>query len=252
MRKARIASKLDEAKPLPLWCVKLDGFVVDQLPFEHELSKVVLLTCGENCIDAGLRAPRTPRAYTMNKWGPSVNNEATHCLIVFPNWAAIFDNEGRLLDPSGNVVSSDDGDTSPPPLEPVPLTAEPLNLKNLTEALESMKRRDSKTSTLSSYPTSPTTIDAESTAPMAAESLITTFGSAIPTPRLDSVVSQLVKDDVLEAEVCRLHIPTNINDNLRPEGLELKATSSLETSDGTSSRVSTTGSKNSKLGDTTR
>ncbi|KAF2691997.1 hypothetical protein K458DRAFT_438286 [Lentithecium fluviatile CBS 122367] len=146
MRKARIASKVEEAKPLPLWCVKLDGFVVDQLPFEHELSKVVLLTCGENCIDAGLRAPKTSRAYTWNKWGSSVNNEATHCLIRWPNFAAIFDNEGRLLDPSGNVVGSDNEESSLPFPDLVPLTAERLNLKNLTEALETVKRHDSPTS----------------------------------------------------------------------------------------------------------
>lgn len=42
-------------------CLKLDGFVVDYLPFEQELSRIALLTCGKDCIDSGLRAPKTPR-----------------------------------------------------------------------------------------------------------------------------------------------------------------------------------------------
>lgn len=136
MRKAGMAFGTN--KPLPLWCIKLDGFVIDQLPFDHQLSKVVLLTCGKNCIDAGLRAPKTSLAHTLNMWGPSVNNEHTHCLIVWPNFAAIFDNEGNRLDPLGNVAES-----SPSTPGLVPLTTEHLELKNLAVALETVQRRDS-------------------------------------------------------------------------------------------------------------
>ncbi|KAI8938021.1 hypothetical protein NX059_005695 [Plenodomus lindquistii] len=57
MRRARIAAKLEESGPLPLQYLKLDGFVIDHVPFEEELAALELLTCGENCIDAGLRAP---------------------------------------------------------------------------------------------------------------------------------------------------------------------------------------------------
>ncbi|KAF2643149.1 hypothetical protein P280DRAFT_505356 [Massarina eburnea CBS 473.64] len=114
MRKARIASGLDESIPLPLWCLKLNGFVIDQLPFEHELSQVVMLTCGYDCVDAGLRAPKTKRKTSRNKWGASIDSEVTHCFIAWPNWSAIFDNEGQLLGPDGKVVvdSSDEADFS--------------------------------------------------------------------------------------------------------------------------------------------
>jgi hypothetical protein len=90
--------------------------VIDQLPLEHELNRVVLLTCGQNCIDAGLRAPRTPQTATQNKWGSSIHSNATHCFIVWPNWRAIFNNDGQLLDPDGNVVtdSSDEVILTPP------------------------------------------------------------------------------------------------------------------------------------------
>ncbi|KAF2270893.1 hypothetical protein CC78DRAFT_573254 [Lojkania enalia] len=102
MRRARIAANLHETLPLPLWCLRLDGFVVDHLPFELELSQIVLLSCGENCVDAGLRAPKT--AEPRNKWGCMVQNAITHCMIDFPAWAGIFDAEGRQLDELGNMV----------------------------------------------------------------------------------------------------------------------------------------------------
>ncbi|KAF1958592.1 hypothetical protein CC80DRAFT_502542 [Byssothecium circinans] len=127
MRKARIASGLDESKPLPLWCLKLDGFVIDRLPLERELSQVVLLTCGKHCIDAGLRAPRIQRSSTYNKWGASVGNEANHCFIVWPKWRAIFDNEGQLLDPDGKPHLSQLSGTEK-------LTEANLELKRMSES----------------------------------------------------------------------------------------------------------------------
>ena len=223
MRKARIASRLEDAKPLPLWCIKLDGFVVDQLPFEHELSKVVLLTCGDKCIDAGLRAPQTSRAYTWNKWGPSVNNEATHCLIVFPNWAAIFDNEGRPLDPSGNVMDPDDVVQSPPSSEPIPLTAEHLNLKNLTEALESVKRRDSRAASTCVSPATRTSTDTESNVRLGAASVVATRGSAIPTPSVHSTLSQTTEDQIPALDVNMLSIPVKLDDIMRLSEVEVDA-----------------------------
>ncbi|PSN70213.1 hypothetical protein BS50DRAFT_308431 [Corynespora cassiicola Philippines] len=105
MRKARLASYIGETVPLPLWCLKLDGFVIDRLPFEHELSGIVLLTCGPNCVDAGIRPPKTTRA-PKNAWGASVKSSQTHCLIKWPNWARIYTGAGEELDVDGHVVEN--------------------------------------------------------------------------------------------------------------------------------------------------
>jgi hypothetical protein len=192
MRKARMA--FGENKPLPLWCIKLDGFVIDQLPFDYELSKVVLLTCGKNCIDAGLRAPKTSLAQTLNMWGPSVNNEHTHCLIVWPNFAAIFDNEGNRLDPSGNIA-----DSEPPTPTPMPLTDAHLDLKNLVEALDSVQRRDSKVSAPISSSNQDTPSSVELDKRLNTASTIALRGSPVPTP---STLSEAPtsESDAAEAE----------------------------------------------------
>lgn len=99
IRRARLVSGPDATNPLPLWCLKLDGFVVDRLPFQHELSHIVLLTCAKNCIDAGLRAPKTGRP--QSKWSVLVNNAVTHCMIKFPSWTGIFDADGSQLNKDG-------------------------------------------------------------------------------------------------------------------------------------------------------
>ncbi|KAJ4374263.1 hypothetical protein N0V83_003004 [Neocucurbitaria cava] len=96
MRKARIASGSDDVKPLPLKCLKLDGFVIDNLPFDHELSSLVLLTCGDDCIDAGLRAPKTTEVAHSN-WGEAAANGLAHCRIQFPRWTGFFDGEGNVV-----------------------------------------------------------------------------------------------------------------------------------------------------------
>ncbi|KAF2654123.1 hypothetical protein K491DRAFT_717410 [Lophiostoma macrostomum CBS 122681] len=106
MRKARLAAGLDETKPLPLWCLKLDGFVVDNLPFELELSYIVLLVCGDMCIDAGLRAPKT--SSPRNVWNGIVKNATTHCMIDWPLWAGVFDAQGRQLDAEGMVIEEEE------------------------------------------------------------------------------------------------------------------------------------------------
>jgi hypothetical protein len=144
IRKARITSGLDEATPLPLWCLKLDGFVIDHLPFGHELSNIVLLTCGENCIDSGLRAPKTCRV-PQNKWSKAVNNATSHCLIKWPNWTGIFDDRGDQRNKLGlvipqEIVLSTPLDEFSPPSPTLPLTKESLQMKGLGEALEDPKK----------------------------------------------------------------------------------------------------------------
>jgi hypothetical protein len=141
IRKARIAAGLEVATPLPLWCLKVDGFVIDHLPFVHDLSRIVLLTCGEKCIDSGLRAPKTDRA-PRNKWSKAVNNATSHCLIKWPNWAGIFDDHGDQRNKLGIVVpqemafstSIDSVMNSPV----APLTEESLKMKTLEDALADM------------------------------------------------------------------------------------------------------------------
>ncbi|KAF2205854.1 hypothetical protein GQ43DRAFT_427662 [Delitschia confertaspora ATCC 74209] len=105
IRKARIASGLDRNQPIPLVRLKLNGFVVDNLPFgkEGELRTVSLLYCGNNCIDAGLRPPKVLVSSTM--WNDFFMDRDTHSMIVFPNWIGIFDAKGNLLDSEGNVVA---------------------------------------------------------------------------------------------------------------------------------------------------
>jgi hypothetical protein len=146
IRKARIASGLDEATPLPLWCLKLDGFVIDHLPFDHELSSIVLLTCGDNCIDSGLRAPKTDRV-PQNKWSKVINNAASHCLIKWPNWMGVFDERGDQRNKLGLVIPQDLVYSTPmedfSPMSPIAsLTIESLHMKELNEALGGATKLD--------------------------------------------------------------------------------------------------------------
>ncbi|KAI4675582.1 uncharacterized protein J4E88_007615 [Alternaria novae-zelandiae] len=116
MRKGRIAAGLEEAIPFPLRCLKLNGFVVDYLPFEQELSRIALLTCGKDCVDSGLRAPKTSRN-PHSREGKVVKN---HCLIQWPSWTGVFDDRG----------------------DPIPLTKESLQMKDLGEALDGAAKED--------------------------------------------------------------------------------------------------------------
>ncbi|KAH8723897.1 hypothetical protein GQ44DRAFT_740652 [Phaeosphaeriaceae sp. PMI808] len=139
IRKARIASGLEETTPLPLWCLKLDGFVIDNLPFEKELSRIILLTCGEKCIDGGLRAPKNPK--TPQKYGSwAVNNTPSHCIIQWPNWTGIFEDHGHQHKEAGVIVDS--GLSTPiteaARLLDAPLTTETLTTKDLDNALETI------------------------------------------------------------------------------------------------------------------
>ena len=97
-------------------CLKLNGFVVDYLPFEQELSRVALLTCGKDCVDSGLRAPKTSRN-PHNREGKAIKN---HCLIQWPNWTGVFDDRG----------------------DPILLTKESLQMKDLGEALDGAAKGD--------------------------------------------------------------------------------------------------------------
>ena len=123
-------------------CLKLNGFVVDYLPFEHELSRLVLLTCGDDCIDSGLRAPMTPLT-PHNRWSQIVNYAPSHCLIQCPNWTGVFDDNGEQRDEHGDVVSQETGHSTPvnEPESPdaMPLTQESLELNDLRAALEKME-----------------------------------------------------------------------------------------------------------------
>jgi hypothetical protein len=125
-------------------CLKLDGFVVDYLPFEHELSRIALLTCGKDCIDSGLRAPKTPLT-PHNRWSKIVNNATSQCLIQWPNWTGVFDDRGDQRDSHGEVVSQETGLSTPANGQlspsPTPLTKESLQLKDLGDALEDMGKQ---------------------------------------------------------------------------------------------------------------
>jgi hypothetical protein len=187
IRKARIASGLSEATPLPLWCLKLDGFVIDHLPFENELSSIVLLMCGEDCIDSGLRAPRTERA-PQNEWSKAVNNATSHCLVKWPNWIGVFNESGNQRDKLGLVIPPDLVYSTP--LEEfslmsptVPLTKESLKMKELNEALGGVKKSNSHdASTLLGEP-------AISETPVSVLSNKSERGSDVPTPTADSSVT---------------------------------------------------------------
>lgn len=179
MRKARIASGLDEATPLPLWCLKLDGFVIDHLPFEHELSQIVLLTCGENCVDSGLRAPKSRKA-PHNKWSRAINNATSHCLIQWPNWTGIFDDHGDQRNKLGIVVPQELGLSTPAeefaPSPVVPLTEESLSMKQLDDALVTPRESGY-------FSACPTCLDSSvAQTPMGAMSTISVRGSEVPTP----------------------------------------------------------------------
>ncbi|XPS71243.1 hypothetical protein M3J09_003431 [Ascochyta lentis] len=186
IRKARIQSGIEEAVPLPLECLKLDGFVIDHLPFEHELTDIILLICGEKCIDAGMRAPKT-QAEPYNAWSKKVNNVACRCLIQWPNWTGIFDTEGDQRDVHGDVVTQDAGLSTPyaeyPPSVPqMPLTERMLHMKDIGDAINNVAKGD--------YFNVPPTLRPLSIpdTPLGAVSNLSERGSEVPTPNGPSTV----------------------------------------------------------------
>jgi hypothetical protein len=95
MRKARLAATLDDSRPLRLSVLKLEGFVVDHLPFKAELRNLVLLSCGEGCVDAGLRAPKPEVASGV--WNHLMPGVETHCLIDWPHYTGISNGSGSVF-----------------------------------------------------------------------------------------------------------------------------------------------------------
>jgi hypothetical protein len=97
-----------------------------------------MLVCGKNCIDAGMRAPKT-QAEPYYAWSKKVNNAACRFVLQWPNWTGIFDTEGDQRDTSGNVVAQGSGvstpftgavSTSP---QQLPLTEGILNMKDICD-----------------------------------------------------------------------------------------------------------------------
>ncbi|KAH6620383.1 hypothetical protein C7974DRAFT_458501 [Boeremia exigua] len=188
IRKARIASGVEEPLPLPLRSLKLDGFVIDHLPFENELRDLTLLTCGEKCIDAGMRAPKT-QAEPYHPWCKTVNNAACGFLLQWPSWTGIFDIEGDQRDTHGNVVAQEVGLSTPyteyPPSSslPVPLTEEALNMKGISDALNDVPKPAyfSFAPTVSSLSVPDT--------PLGGASNLSERGSEVPTPARLSITT---------------------------------------------------------------
>ena len=125
-------------------------------------------------MDAGLRAPRTGIT-PHNSWSRSVNNATSHCLIQWPNWTGIFDQEGEQRDQSGQVVPQELGLSTPyeeyAPGSPIPLTEEALSMKDVGEVLDVAARR-------SSYHFPPTpAVELEPMASLDAVSNTSTYGS---------------------------------------------------------------------------
>ncbi|KAF3045653.1 hypothetical protein E8E12_011005 [Didymella heteroderae] len=140
IRKARIATGIEEPVALPLQYLWLDGFVIDHLPFERELTDINFLGCGEKCIDAGMRAPKT-EAEPFLAWCRRVNNTPCHFALQWPNWTGIFDTEGEQRDVHGQVISQEAGlstpfaEYAPSPPQQLPLTEKTLNLKDIGDVL---------------------------------------------------------------------------------------------------------------------
>lgn len=102
-----------------------------------------MLVCGERCIDAGMRAPKT-QAKPHYAWSKKVNNAACRFILQWPNWTGIFDLEGDQRDTSGNVVAQEAGvstpyieDASSSPQQ-LPLTEKMLNIKDVSEGISSI------------------------------------------------------------------------------------------------------------------
>jgi hypothetical protein len=121
--------------------------VIDHLPFEHELTDINFLGCGDKCIDAGMRAPKTD-AEPFLAWCRRVNNTPCHFALQWPNWTGIFDTAGEQRDVHGQVISQEAGistpfaEYAPSPPQQLPLTEKTLNLKDIGDALGDISERD--------------------------------------------------------------------------------------------------------------
>lgn len=121
--------------------------MIDHLPFEHELTDINFLGCGDKCIDAGMRAPKTD-AEPFLAWCRRVNNTPCHFALQWPNWTGIFDTAGEQRDVHGQVISQEAGistpfaEYAPSPPQQLPLTEKTLNLKDIGDALGDISERD--------------------------------------------------------------------------------------------------------------
>ena len=97
-----------------------------------------MLVCGKNCIDAGMRAPKT-QAEPYYAWSKKVNNAACRFVLQWPNWTGIFDTEGDQRDTSGNVVAQGSGVSTPfigaasTPPQQLPFTEGMLNSNDICD-----------------------------------------------------------------------------------------------------------------------
>lgn len=166
-------------------CLKLNGFVVDYLPFEHELSRITLLTCGKDCIDSGLRAPKTPLS-PHNRWSKIINSATSHCLIQWPNWTGVFDDHGDQRDNHGEIVSQKTGLSTPAngQLLPSPmlLTKASLQMKDLGDAIDRIIKKGKGPPAVAK---SLSLVAVETPLSMASD--VSVCGSDVPTPAAGSV-----------------------------------------------------------------
>jgi hypothetical protein len=150
----------------------LDGFVIDYLPFEHQLSLLEQLTCGNNCIDAGLRAPKLRRK-SSNHESKIEDNVDARLVIRWPRWEAIFNDRGDQL------ILQDVGLSTPtielPPAPRMPLTKESLHMKELDDALGGVAIE----SNYFSFPATSSSALIPQT-PLTAISIASTRGSEVP------------------------------------------------------------------------
>lgn len=85
---------------------------------------MALLVCGDTCVDAGLRAPKTSNP--QNKWAQFIQGATTHCMIDWPNWTGIFNKDGKLLNFDGSLIESE--------VDPITAAAQSLDKMVLSEA----------------------------------------------------------------------------------------------------------------------
>lgn len=101
-------------------CLKLNGFVVDHLPFEEEFKDLVLLTCDPECIDAGIRPPLV-RTAPHNR--QPFSNES-RCFISWPNWfGVLYSNSDDQTGDNGSAALPDWVVMLPAPEYPTPEAA---------------------------------------------------------------------------------------------------------------------------------
>jgi hypothetical protein len=153
--------------------------VIDHLPFEHELTDINFLGCGEKCIDAGMRVPKTD-AEPFLAWCRRVNNTPCHFALQWPNWTGIFDSEGEQRDVHGHVVSQEAGlstpfaEYAPSPPQQLPLMEKTLSLKDLGDALKDASEPNYFNIPYLTPPSMPAT-------PLEAISIRSERGSEVPT-----------------------------------------------------------------------